>query len=169
MYNVLLISIVNSCYFKPEFNTNPSIVKETFALLGFITFCLFSFGQAPISTVQIVPSYPSADSEQLAGMDAEVRSVLNTDLELRVVFSNTVDIEKIAVKIGLKEGGSDLFYKEFDYDVEDTFEDGTSYSASGNTVTLGLGNYSGYGTYYTEVFVIRGDGSSEEGMINSLN
>lgn len=169
VHNVLLTHIVNNCYFKPEFNTNLFIVKKILALLSFVTFCLFSYSQNPIATVQIVPSYPGANSEQITSMDAEIRSVLSTDLELRVIFSGTVDIAKIAVKIGLKEGGSDLFYKEFDYGVEDTFEDGTSYSANGNTVTLGLGDFNGYGTYYTEVFVIRGDGSIEEGVINSLN
>lgn len=142
---------------------------KIFTLLLLITLHLFTYGQNPISTVQIVPSYPAANSEQLADMNAETRSVLSTNLELRVVFSSTVDVAKIAVKIGLKESGSDLFYKEFEYGIEDTFEDGTSYSANGNTVTLGLGNYSGYGTYYTEVFVIREDGSIEDGVITALN
>lgn len=78
-------------------------------------------------------------------------------------------MDRIAVMVGLTEGGSDLFYKEFDFDTPGTFADGTSYSRSGNMVTISLGGFSGYGAYYTEVVAIQTNGSSETGIRAALN
>ncbi len=144
-------------------------MKKTFVLLGLIAVSLFSQAQNPISTVQILPTYPTADSTQLADMDSEIRGLLAVDLELEIDLSSTSNISKIAAKVGLAEGGSDLFYKEFEYNTVGSFEDGTSYSSDGTTVTLGLGQLEGYGTYHTEVFVIRGDGTKESPTRNILD
>lgn len=144
-------------------------MKKIFATLCLSVFWLVSISQNPISSVQVNPSYPNATSSQVSGMDAETRSHIQTDLAVEVNMSSVVNMGKIAVKVGLTEGGSDLFYKEFDFASPGTFADGTSYTRSGNTLTIGLGSFSGYGTYYTEVIAIRSNGNTETGVRAVLN
>lgn len=144
-------------------------MRKFITIICFLLTGVFSNAQNPVSSINVTPSYPSASSEQLFSMDAETRAHVQTDLAVEVTLSSLVGIGKIVVKVGLVEGGSDLFYKEFDYGIEGSFEDNTSYNSNGNIVTLGLGQYSGYGTYYTEVFVIRGNGSAESTTRSLLN
>lgn len=144
-------------------------MKKIFATLCLSVFWLVSNGQNLISSVQVNPSYPNATTSQVSGMDAETRSHVQTDLAVEVNMSSVVNMGKIAVKVGLTEGGSDLFYKEFEFDTPGTFTDGTSYTRNGNIVTIGLGSFSGYGTYYTEVIAIRTNGNAEAGVRTVLN
>lgn len=144
-------------------------MKKLFATLCLSVFCFVSFSQNPVSSVQINPSYPSATTSQVSGMDTETRAHVQTDLSVEINLSSVVNMGKIAVKVGLVEGSSDLFYKEFEFDTPGTFADGTSYSRSGNIVTIGIGSFSGYGKYYTEVVAIRTNGSAETGVRTVLN
>ncbi len=144
-------------------------MKKIFATLCLSLFGFVSFSQNPVSSVQINPTYPNATNSQISGMDEETRAHVQTDLAVEINMSSVTNMGKIAVKVGLAEGGSDLFYKEFDFSSPGTFADGTSFSRSGNTLTIGLGSFSGYGTYYTEVIAIRTNGTAETGVRATLN
>ncbi len=169
LYYVLFFCVVETCYFKPEFNTNLTIVKKIFATLCLSLFGFVSFSQNPISSVQILPTYPTADSTQLADMDADIRAHVETGIELQVALTSVTDVDMVVIKVGLTEGGSDLFYREFDFDSPETYPDGTSYARNGNTLTLGIGDFQGYGTYHTEVSIVKGDGSIMGITRSSLN
>ena len=74
-------------------------------------------------------------------------------------------IESIQVKLGTTPGASDLLYKEFMFDVSGSMGDGCTYNRSDYTVTLGLGNFNGLTSYFSEVILERNDHSFTDAVV----
>lgn len=129
-----------------------------------ITVLTVTRAQNAITTLTANYQYPQLNQIQLAGMNAIQLQMEQIKLSATVGVDNTQQISKLVVLIGTVEGSSDISYKEYDYGVEGTFADGTSYTASGSNVLLGIGTYSGVEHYYVEVAAIMQDGSQSTGM-----
>ena len=85
----------------------------------------------------------------------------NTQLTatMYILLADSSAITGFHVKLGIADGYSDLFEKEFN-NVQGTFIDGTSFTQKGNKIYIGLGNYIGINTFYGEVYLINDYGSS---------
>jgi len=68
-----------------------------------------------------------------------------------IKLQDTLNLSKIHVKLGTTSGGSDLFSKDFSFDVSGNFSDSTSYTRNGLNVLLGIGQFIGLNSYYAEV------------------
>src|SRR5688500_351274 len=66
-------------------------------------------------------------------------------------LQDTLNLAKIHVKLGTTPGGSDIFSKDFLFDVEGSFSDNTSYWRGGLKILLGIGQFTGLNSYYSEV------------------
>jgi len=74
-------------------------------------------------------------------------------------------IESIRVKLGTSSGASDLLNKTFDFDVSGNVGGGCSYSRTDYVITLGLGDYSGLISYFSEVILERTDHSLTDAVV----
>ena len=68
-----------------------------------------------------------------------------------VLLSDSNDISKVEVQVGTENGSSDLSNKTFDWDVTTGLPSGCSYQRTGNTLTLGVGNFNETYTYFCRV------------------
>lgn len=78
-------------------------------------------------------------------------------IQLKITLLETVNIEKVIVKMGIERDSSDLLLKEFIFDQSGTFSDGTSYSRTGKKITLGLGTYDNMEHFNGEVKIFKTD------------
>jgi hypothetical protein len=85
---------------------------------------------------------------------------------MQVNLDNTDSIYRVHVKLGSTLHGSQHLSTAFDYGISGTFGT-TSYSQSGNSITLGLGTLIGLQTYYAEVQIEKTDHSFEEAILFS--
>lgn len=124
-------------------------------LFSFSIIC--SYAQNPITSV-------SATAESTNPSSTFFQRLQQKHYVLNVVTENTEGVQKIAAMLGSSEGSNDIYYKEFDFGEAGNFDDGTSYSATGTVLTLGLGNRRGAGTVYAEVFAVYSDTVRSEGV-----
>ncbi len=133
--------------------------KIIFLVLScFISITLLK-AQNTISGITASYQYPELSQVQIAGMTPLQLQMERIILDVSVTITNAQDVSKLIVLLGTTEGSSDVVYKEFDYNTEGIFADGTSYSTSGNRVTLGLGTFTGVEHYYIEVAALMQDGT----------
>lgn len=124
-----------------------------------ILYGVISYGQNPVSSLTASYRYPDLTNLQVAAMSATELQMEKVNFSLNITLGSTSDISTIVVLLGTTEGSSDIFYKEFEYNVNDTFDDGTSYTTTGNLVNIGLGPFVGSEHYYVEVMAIMEDES----------
>jgi len=86
-------------------------------------------------------------------------------VQMTINLFATTGILSIQVKLGTTEGGSELLSKIFSYDVSGNVGDGCTYSRVGEVVTLGLGDYSGLTSYFSEVKIERDDYSLTDAFV----
>ena len=84
---------------------------------------------------------------------------------MTIQLFDITDVESIQVKLGTSSGASDLLNKTFVFDVSGNVGDGCSYSRTDYTVTLGLGNYYGLTSYFSEVKIERDDHSLTDAVV----
>lgn len=137
--------------------TRTIIITMLCTLYGVI-----SYSQSPISNLTASYRYPDLTNLEVAAMSATELQMEKINFTLNITLGSTSDISKIVVLLGTTEGSSDIFYKEFEYNVNDTFDDGTSYSTTGNLINIGLGSFAGSEHYYVEVMAIMEDESHSE-------
>lgn len=125
-------------------------------------YSVLSIAQNPVSSLTASYRYPNLTNLEIAAMSATELQMEKINFTLNVTLGSTSDISKIVVLLGTTEGSSDIFYKEFDYGVNDTFDDGTSYSTTGNLINIGIGPFAGSEHYYVEVMAIMEDESRSE-------
>lgn len=125
---------------------------------------VISYSQSPISNLTASYRYPDLSNLQVAAMSATELQMEKINFALNITLGSISDISKVAVLLGTTEGSSDIFYKEFEYNVNDTFDDGTSYTTTGNLVNIGLGPFVGSEHYYVEVMAIMEDESRSESV-----
>jgi len=158
---------------EPPVRSSNSATGNFKSLISIILVSFFTgttaFSQNPVSTVSLHPDYIGVSAEDLAQMDSTMKIMLPANYTIHAVVNGSQNVSKLAVKLGLSDGGSDLFYKEFDFGTEGDFDDGTSYHASGSSITLGIGRFGGYGEYHVEVRAIKDDGSLGDPLRAVLN
>jgi hypothetical protein len=74
-------------------------------------------------------------------------------------------ISSLHVKLGTTSGAADLLDKTFVFDVSGNVGNGCTYSRTDYTVTLGLGNYNGLTSYFSEVILERDDQSLTDAIV----
>ncbi|MCG3167816.1 MAG: hypothetical protein POELPBGB_03611 [Bacteroidia bacterium] len=140
----------------------------TILLLFNFTFLIFNSSAQSVGAVTATWQYTNPDQALLDTMEAGLLQLEEKDITATVTLASNENISKITVLLGSSEGSNDVFYKEFTFGSNGTFSDGTSYSSSGNTITLGLGKFRGRPQYYIGAGVIKTDGSIEQGASNLI-
>jgi len=74
-------------------------------------------------------------------------------------------ISSLHVKLGTTSGSSDLLDKIFAFDVSGGVGNGCTYARTDYTVTLGLGDYNGLTSYFSEVILERDDHSLTDAVV----
>jgi hypothetical protein len=137
-------------------------LKTILITLLYILYGVISYAQNPITNLTASYRYPDLTNLEVSAMSATELQMEKINFTLNVTLGSISDISKIAVLLGTSEGSSDIFYKEFEYNVNDTFDDGTSYSTTGNLINIGMGPFAGSEHYYVEVIAIMEDESHSE-------
>lgn len=117
-----------------------------------------------VSAVTANYQYTNPDQALLDTLDASLLQLEERNITATITLSSSDNISKIALMLGSTEGSNDIFYKEFDFGVSGTFADGTSYAASGNTLSIGLGRFNGSPQYFVGAYAIKSDGTMESGV-----
>lgn len=102
-------------------------------------------------------------------LDQDSVPVINDSTTIRIqmtvnVFDET-GIYAIQVSLGSTLGGSDLLSKSFAFDQFGNVGNGCTYSRTGEVITLGLGDYQGLSSYFSEVRIERVDHSFTESFV----
>lgn len=84
---------------------------------------------------------------------------------MTIQLFEVTDINSLHVKLGTTSGGSDLLDKTFDFDVSGSVGNGCSYSRTDYIITLGLGNFNGLTSYYSEVKLERADHTLTDAIV----
>ncbi|CAN5498961.1 hypothetical protein BH11BAC1_BH11BAC1_15910 [soil metagenome] len=84
---------------------------------------------------------------------------------MKVQLFEVTGITSIRVKLGTTNGGSDLLDKTFAFDVSGNVGNGCTYGRTDYTITLGLGDYNGLTTYFSEVILERDDHSLTDAIV----
>ena len=74
-------------------------------------------------------------------------------------------ISSFHVKLGTTSGGPDLLNKSFSFDVFGNVGNGCSYNRIDDTVILGLGDFNGLTSYFSEVVLERTDQTLTEAIV----
>lgn len=104
----------------------------------------------PPESIEIIMQVASNDNTMLPG-DTLFKSNTNLIGKAIIVLSDTIGISKIHIKLGGFDGSGNLLNKFFLYNQQGSFNDGTTYFRKGKILTIGLGNFVGINTYYSEV------------------
>ena len=137
-------------------------ISKIFFLL-FLFLCLNARGQVQqilAMSMEVLP--PTGDTTQYGVPIIDSTTVFTASM--LVTLDNTDSIYRLHVSLGSTLHGTDHLSTAFDYGVNGTFGS-TSYSQSGNTVTLGLGTFSGLQKYYAEVQIEKTDHSFEDAIL----
>lgn len=86
-------------------------------------------------------------------------------VQIAIQLFDVTGISSLHVKLGTTSGGSDLLDKTFDFDVMGNVGNGCSYSRTDYLVTLGLGNYNGLTSYFSEVILERDDHTLTDAIV----
>jgi hypothetical protein len=68
-----------------------------------------------------------------------------------VLLVDTINVFKIHLRLGTTDSIFNLLNKNFVFNVQGNFQDGTSYQREGKLLKFGLGNYNGLNNFYGEV------------------
>jgi len=99
------------------------------------------------------------DSIPYVSDSTSIRTVMTVQLfEVTGIFS-------LHVKLGTTSGGSNLLDKTFAFDVSGSVGNGCTYSRTDDIVTLGLGDYNGLTSYFSEVILERTDHSLTDAVV----
>jgi hypothetical protein len=126
--------------------------KVIFFSLVYFMSCLYLHAQtvSPPSRMEIYTHRASNDSI-IVFNDTLFSSQSTLIATVFLKLQDTLNLAKIHVKLGTAPGGSDIFSKDFLFDVEGSFSDNTSYWRGGFKVLLGIGQFIGLNSYYSEV------------------
>ena len=124
--------------------------------------CMFTsitlvYGQniLPAQKLRVHTVLPPTTSATMAEISpSQLQSFLATatlSCTYMVTLAETSGIAQIQVKLGHSAGAGDIIEKTFVFDGPASNNDGTTYRREGNTVWLGLGDFSNLGNYYAEV------------------
>lgn len=140
-------------------------MKPIILLLTSAFLLLHSSSQAQtVSAITATYQYTNPDQAYLDTLDANLLQLEERSITATITLASSDNISKIAVMLGSSEGSNDVFYKEFAFGVTGTFGDGTSYVASGNTITISMGNFMGAPQYHLSAYGLKPDGSMEPGV-----
>ncbi|MEO8088368.1 MAG: hypothetical protein ABI763_16225 [Bacteroidota bacterium] len=102
-------------------------------------------------------------------IDADSIPYVSDSTAIRAVMSiqlfDVTGIISLHVKLGTTNGGADLLDKTFAFDVSGNVGNGCTYSRTDYTVTLGLGDYNGLTSYFSEVILERDDHSLSDAIV----
>ncbi len=87
------------------------------------------------------------------------------DVGLNLNLYDTTNIQAIEVKIGSSPGASDVFSRNFTFDVSGSLGSGISYIRDEYAIQLGLGNLQQMLSYYSQVRIQRTDGSYNTAVV----
>jgi len=141
----------------------PSI---KFLSLFFVCAAFSATAQQKIIAMSVMASSPSADTTEY-GVPIIDSTTLFTAM-MSIILDNGDSIYQIHVKLGSTSGGSEFLSATFDYGASGTFGN-TSYSQSGNNISLGLGAHAGMIHYYAEVQIEKTDHALEDAVLFSNN
>ncbi|MBK7853678.1 MAG: hypothetical protein IPJ79_01095 [Bacteroidetes bacterium] len=68
-----------------------------------------------------------------------------------VFLTDTSNVSQIEIALGTGTGLSDVMTQIYNYDVTSGLPSGYTYTREGNKLTLGIGNYTEYNTYFGSV------------------
>lgn len=102
-------------------------------------------------------------------IDVDSISYVSDSTSIQVVMTiqlfEVTGISSIHIKLGTTSGAADLLNKTFVFDVSGNVGNGCTYSRTDYTITLGLGNYSGLTSYFSEVILERDDQSLTDAVV----
>ena len=87
------------------------------------------------------------------------------ETQMGLELYDTLDIQNFEVKIGSAPGSSDVFSGTFQFDVSGSLGGGLSYVRDGYSVTLGLSQLTGMLSYYSQVRVLKANGSYSSAVV----
>ena len=87
------------------------------------------------------------------------------ETQMGLELYDTLDIQNFEVKIGSSPGSSDVFSGTFQFDVSGSLGSGLSYVRDGYSVTLGLSQLTGMLSYYSQVRVLKSNGSYSTAVV----
>ena len=139
---------------------------KNLVLLFFALSSLCVHAQQKIIAMSVEANAPVGDTTQYGIPTLDSNTVFATTMN--VILGSTDDIYQVHVKLGNTLHGTQYLSASFDYNVDGTFGT-TTYSQTGNIVTLGLGNHIGMINYYAEVQIERADHSLQNAVLFSNN
>ena len=98
-------------------------------------------------------------------MDPILTDTTIFDVGMNLNLYDTTNIQSIEVKIGSSPGASDVFSRNFTFDVSGSLGSGISYLRDEYAIHLGLGNLQQMLSYYSQVRIQRTDGSYNTAVV----
>lgn len=125
-----------------------------------ITYCLMVFCLMvdSLNAQTVLPPSRMEVYMQLSNNDSSIvfddtlfssHSILDGTVYIKL--QDTLNLSIIHVKLGTTQGGSDIFNKDFVFDEAGDFTDNTWYLREGLDVMLGIGEFIGLNSYFSEV------------------
>jgi hypothetical protein len=101
--------------------------------------------------------------------DVDSIPYVSDSTSIRVVMTiqlfEVTGITSLQVKLGTTSGSSNLLNKTFAFDVSGSVGNGCTYSRTDYTISLGLGDYNGLTSYFSEVKLERDDHSLTDAIV----
>jgi hypothetical protein len=96
--------------------------------------------------LQVLPS----DTTNLFG-DSIFSPNTQVKAKMVIILRDTINISSLNITVGSSANSTNLFQKNFTFDLVGLFNDGTSYERNGLIIYLGLGNFTGLNTFYSSI------------------
>ncbi|MEO8086672.1 MAG: hypothetical protein ABI763_07630 [Bacteroidota bacterium] len=143
-------------------------MKPIIKLLLIAALCVCSYADAQQNTYPGLAT--SIETTCISNcMDVDSIPYVSDSTLIRVVMTvqlfESTGISSIHVKLGNTSGGSELLGKTFAFDVSGNIGNGCTYSRTGDVITLGLGDFNGLMSYFSEVKIERDDHSLTEAFV----
>ena len=137
------------------------VINKLFLIISLILYC----GSSKAQQSSIYPLLSMEVKATSLGNDTTADGLfISTDslwfnAHMYITLFDTIGISKLHVKFGRTPGNYDLLQTDFAYDVSGALSANISYLRDRYTIDLGLGNYQGILSFYSEVIIEKNDGS----------
>ncbi|MBK6398999.1 MAG: hypothetical protein IPP27_14920 [Bacteroidetes bacterium] len=144
-------------------NTRTLSIRLTGYLIFFSSFDCSAQNTYPVMSMDVateaVGNHLTADSLPI------LTDTTIFDVGMNLNLYDTTNIQSIEVKIGSSPGASDVFSRNFTFDVSGSLGSGISYLRDEYAIHLGLGNLQQMLSYYSQVRIQRTDGSYNTAVV----